>query len=227
MHVTTSTEADLDAKTKNLIADTKAGDPDQAVVVGAHLDSVVEGPGINDNGSGSRDDPRDRRGHDRAKDQAAPHRAVRLLGRRGERPVRFASTTSRPCPRTSSTAIYANLNFDMVGSPNYARFVYDGDGSDTPAAGPPGSGEIEGVFTRYFASVRASPRSRPSSAAAPTTARSSRSASPPAACSPAPRASRPPSRRPSTAAPPASPSTPATTRPATRSTTSTSTRSTR
>ena len=25
--------------------------------------------------------------------------------------------------------IYANLNFDMLGSPNYVRFVYDGDGS--------------------------------------------------------------------------------------------------
>ena len=40
----------------------------------------------------------------------------------------------------------------MVGSPNYARFVYDGDGSDTPDAGPPGSDVIESVFTRYFAS---------------------------------------------------------------------------
>ena len=26
----------------------------------------------------------------------------------------------------------ANLNFDMVASPNYVRFVYDGDGSDNP-----------------------------------------------------------------------------------------------
>jgi Zn-dependent M28 family amino/carboxypeptidase len=40
----------------------------------------------------------------------------------------------------------------MIGSPNYVRFVYDGDGSDTPLAGPPGSGEIESVFTDYFAS---------------------------------------------------------------------------
>ncbi len=29
-----------------------------------------------------------------------------------------------------------NLNFDMVGSPNYVSFVYDGDGSDTRR--PPG-----------------------------------------------------------------------------------------
>jgi Zn-dependent M28 family amino/carboxypeptidase len=45
------------------------------------------------------------------------------------------------------------LNFDMVGSPNFVRFVYDGDGSDTPVEGPPGSDEIEQVFLDYFAGV--------------------------------------------------------------------------
>jgi len=39
------------------------------------------------------------------------------------------------------------LNFDMVGSPNYVRFVYDAD------AGPAGSGNVEDVFLDYFASV--------------------------------------------------------------------------
>src|SRR3712207_1601235 len=39
--------------TSNVIADTPQGRADRTVVVGAHLDSVVEGPGINDNGSGS------------------------------------------------------------------------------------------------------------------------------------------------------------------------------
>jgi Zn-dependent M28 family amino/carboxypeptidase len=47
--------------------------------------------------------------------------------------------------------IFAVLNFDMVGSPNYVRFVYDGDGSDTEPAGPPGSAQIEEVFNKYFA----------------------------------------------------------------------------
>ena len=46
--------------------------------------------------------------------------------------------------------IAVNLNFDMIGSPNYVRFVYDG--SDTPVSGPTGSGTIEDVFTDYFAS---------------------------------------------------------------------------
>ena len=46
--------------------------------------------------------------------------------------------------------IYANLNFDMLGSPNYVRFVYDGDGSSGGPSGPPGSDVIESVFTDYF-----------------------------------------------------------------------------
>ncbi len=39
----------------------------------------------------------------------------------------------------------------MVGSPNFVRFVYDGDGSATPLAGPNGSANVEDVFLKYFA----------------------------------------------------------------------------
>ena len=47
------------------------------------------------------------------------------------------------------------LNFDMIGSPNFVRFVYDGDLSDSepPEGGAPeGSAEIEDLFLDYFAS---------------------------------------------------------------------------
>ena len=37
----------------NVQADTAGGDPNNVIVIGGHLDSVDEGPGINDNGSGS------------------------------------------------------------------------------------------------------------------------------------------------------------------------------
>ena len=48
-----------------------------------------------------------------------------------------------------------NLNFDMVGSPNFVRFVYDGDASDFEVgAVPAGSAEIERVFLDYFSSQR-------------------------------------------------------------------------
>jgi Zn-dependent M28 family amino/carboxypeptidase len=45
-----------------------------------------------------------------------------------------------------------NLNFDMVGSPNFVRFVYDGDGSAFGVKGPTGSANVEKVFLDYFAS---------------------------------------------------------------------------
>ncbi|WP_309055607.1 M28 family peptidase, partial [Streptomyces sp.] len=39
--------------TYNVLAETGTGSPENTVMVGAHLDSVPEGPGINDNGTGS------------------------------------------------------------------------------------------------------------------------------------------------------------------------------
>src|ERR1051325_3564725 len=42
------------------------------------------------------------------------------------------------------------LDFDMLGSPNFARFVYDGDGSELGFSGPEGSGAIEGILKGYF-----------------------------------------------------------------------------
>ncbi|MGH2489790.1 MAG: M28 family peptidase, partial [Candidatus Limnocylindria bacterium] len=49
-----SVDRDFEVRTThNVIAETPGGDPNRVVVVGAHLDSVPRGPGINDNGSGS------------------------------------------------------------------------------------------------------------------------------------------------------------------------------
>ena len=50
-------------------------------------------------------------------------------------------------PRQSEAKIALYLNFDMIGSPNFVRFVYDGDNSKfrraNAAVGPPGSDAIE------------------------------------------------------------------------------------
>jgi Zn-dependent M28 family amino/carboxypeptidase len=56
VRVATTTEIRRNVPTANLIAKTKTGRTDRQVVVGAHLDSVQEGPGINDNGSGTAQD---------------------------------------------------------------------------------------------------------------------------------------------------------------------------
>jgi Zn-dependent M28 family amino/carboxypeptidase len=163
VHVTTSTEADLDATTVNVIADSPRGDPEKTIVVGAHLDSVVAGPGINDNGSGSATileiaEELAELGYT-GQGQSGKHKG-KLPKQRQQ--LRFAFWGAEESGLLGSehyvaelsddelASIAANLNFDMVGSPNYVRFVYDGDGSDTPVAGPPGSGAIEEIFTSYF-----------------------------------------------------------------------------
>jgi Zn-dependent M28 family amino/carboxypeptidase len=138
--------------TKNIIAETASGRSDRVVAVGAHLDSVAEGPGINDNGSGSAGILEI--AIQMAKLNVKPVNKVRFLWFGAEEAGLLgsahyvASLTAR-----QKKDIAMNLNFDMIGSPNYVRFVYDGDGSSTPAAGPNGSATIEDVFAKYFAKV--------------------------------------------------------------------------
>ncbi len=135
---------------QNVIADTPGGRDDRVVVVGAHLDSVAEGPGINDNGSGS---------------AGILEIAEQLAGTDVTNKVRFAFWGAEEAGLVGSEhyvgelskkerqSIAVNLNFDMIGSPNYARFVYDGDGSATGASGPNGSANVEKVFLDYFESL--------------------------------------------------------------------------
>jgi Zn-dependent M28 family amino/carboxypeptidase len=153
VRVETLTEIDLNRTTRNIIADSPTGSDDRVVVVGAHLDSVVAGPGINDNGSGSSTIL-----------EIAEEMAE--LGIRNRQKLRFAFWGAEESGLLGSEhyvaslsdeelqTIKANLNFDMLGSPNYVRFVYDGDGSGDPdnPVGPPGSAQIEAIFNDYFAS---------------------------------------------------------------------------
>ncbi|MBB4933719.1 Zn-dependent M28 family amino/carboxypeptidase [Lipingzhangella halophila] len=139
----------------NIIADTDGGRDNNTVVVGAHLDSVPAGPGINDNGSGS----------------AAILETAVQLGTLDEptndeptNQVRFAFWGTEEQGLIGSTeyveglseqerqdiALY--LNFDMVGSPNFGRFVYDGRGEMEESMPPPaGSAAIQKLFEDYFA----------------------------------------------------------------------------
>jgi len=135
--------------TKNVIATSKRGDADNIVMAGAHLDSVAAGPGINDNGSGS----------------AALLEIAREIAKLKEKPknrVRFAWWAAEEAGLVGSTYYVEQLsdqqaakialytNYDMIGSPNFVRFIYDGNGSAFGLEGPPGSGAIERVYQRYF-----------------------------------------------------------------------------
>lgn len=142
---TTTTE------TFNLIAKTKKGDPTKQVVVGAHLDSVDEGPGINDNGSGSATILEV--ALQLAKTKSVPKNQIVFAWWSGEEDGLQGSNyyvSQLTDEQAANTAL--NLNFDMVGSVNAVRFVYDGDGDAFGTAGPEGSAQIEKVFNDYFAS---------------------------------------------------------------------------
>lgn len=149
----------LDASTetvtaRNVIAQTKTGSTQDVVMVGGHLDSVPEGPGINDNGSGV---------------AAILETAVQL----GSSPairnaVRFGFwgaeeagivgskryLESQNLEQLKDIALY--LNFDMIGSPNPGYFTYDGDQStapgrdETPPRIPEGSAGIERTLVGYL-----------------------------------------------------------------------------
>ena len=135
--------------TANVLADSRSGNRKRTIVVGAHLDSVADGPGINDNGSGT---------------GTILEVAEELseLGMRTRNRLRFAFWGAEESGLVGSEHyvanlsnrqirnIEANINFDMLGSPNFVRFVYDGNGSATGIKGPRGSGWIERIFVRYF-----------------------------------------------------------------------------
>ncbi|MGH3566269.1 MAG: M20/M25/M40 family metallo-hydrolase [Pseudonocardia sp.] len=142
-----------EADSRNVIAQTRTGNPDEVVMAGAHLDSVPDGPGINDNGSGT---------------AALLETAVRL----GDSPpvantVRFAFWGAEEVGLVGSTSyvgglaeadrkrIALYLNLDMVASPNAGYLIYDGDDSDAEGAGPgpAGSAVIERVLAEGLAAA--------------------------------------------------------------------------
>ena len=126
----------------------------KTLVVGAHLDSVLAGPGINDNGSGTVDDPRDRRGALRVRHQAASEAAVRVLGRRGVESPRLralrrharATTRSASCSPTSTSTCSAPRTTSASSMTATART------RRTPAPVLPAPRRSRTIFNRYFAS---------------------------------------------------------------------------
>jgi Zn-dependent M28 family amino/carboxypeptidase len=151
--ITSDTESEI-RDTYNVIAQTESGNARRVIHAGAHLDSVVPGPGVNDNGSGSSSLLEVAE----AMADEDPVNKVRFSWWGAEELGLLGSehyVASLSAKKLAKTALY--LNFDMVGSPNYVRFVYDGDNSKFPvgpgaAEGPPGSGQIEALFHDYFES---------------------------------------------------------------------------
>jgi Zn-dependent M28 family amino/carboxypeptidase len=148
-------------RTRNVIAQTKTGSDSDVVMTGAHLDSVAEGPGINDNGSGV---------------AAVLETALQL----GSSPdvkyaVRFGFWGAEEYGLLGSNDYVASLdhdalmnlslylNFDMIASPNPGYFTIDGDQSAAPDPQqqapriPEGSAGIERTLVAYLKSAGKNP----------------------------------------------------------------------
>ncbi len=135
--------------TYNVIAEKKGKNENNVVMAGAHLDSVLAGPGINDNGSGS---------------AAILEVAEQLANHKPQNTLRFAWWGAEESGLVGSTnyvnslsqaekdriALY--LNFDMIGSPNYIFMTQDADQSSfvAPVAVPAGSVQIEDLFESFY-----------------------------------------------------------------------------
>jgi Zn-dependent M28 family amino/carboxypeptidase len=137
--------------TYNVIAELPGENTDNVVMAGAHLDSVVQGPGIQDNGSGS---------------AALLELALLLANTELENTLRFGWWAAEEQGLVGSTEyvselsqdeldrIAAYLNFDMIASPNFFYGVYDADESGFPAPEgvpiPEGSEALEDLFEQYY-----------------------------------------------------------------------------
>jgi Zn-dependent M28 family amino/carboxypeptidase len=139
---------------RNVLAQTETGSPDEVIMVGAHLDSPRGGPGINDNGTGV----------------AAVLETALQLGplapvNNAVRFVFWGADEDGPdgamdyvfgMDRDQLNDIAMYLDFTMLGSPNAGFFTDDGDQSGPPSPGiafadvPEGSAGIERTLAGYL-----------------------------------------------------------------------------
>ncbi|THC97987.1 hypothetical protein EYZ11_002557 [Aspergillus tanneri] len=131
--------------TTNIIAQTRDGDPENCVMLGGHSDSVAEGPGINDDGSGS---------------LTLLEVATHLSRYNVNNCVRFAWWAAEEegllgsdyyvsvLDQAENLKIRLFMDYDMLGSPNFAYQVYNA----TNAVNPVGSEELRDLYTDFYRS---------------------------------------------------------------------------
>jgi len=129
--------------TKNVIAQTVGGDQENCVMLGGHSDSVAEGPGINDDGTGS---------------LTLLELAVLLTKYSVNNCVRFAWWAGEEegllgsdyyvdqLSKEENLKIRLFMDYDMLASPNYAYQVYNA----TNALNPNGSEELRDLYTSWY-----------------------------------------------------------------------------
>lgn len=131
--------------TTNIVAQTKGGDQNNCVMLGGHSDSVGEGPGINDDGTGT---------------LTLLEIATQLVNFSVNNCVRFAWWAGEEegllgsdyyveqLSEEENLKIRLFMDYDMLASSNYAYQVYNA----TNAANPVGSEELRDLYTEYYIS---------------------------------------------------------------------------
>eukprot|EP01051_Picozoa_sp_SAG22_P005669 SAG22_NODE_343_length_11944_cov_15.500042_3_plen_728_part_00 len=154
----------------NICAQSREGLPDRTIVVGSHMDGVAAGPGNNDNGSGAMTNLELALSLARLMARGA----ITLTNR-----VRFCWWGAEEEGLVGShwyvdhlsdaeiDEIAVNLNYDMVGSPNYVIGVYngssllDGGGAEELRTGgygqALGSAALQTMYQSYIETVVGSP----------------------------------------------------------------------
>ncbi|KAK3368789.1 peptidase family M28 [Podospora didyma] len=131
--------------TDNIIAQTTQGDPDNCVMLGGHSDSVPEGPGINDDGTGS---------------LTLLEVATQLTNFSVNNCVRFAWWAGEEegllgsdyyvdeLSPEENKKIRLFMDYDMMASPNFAYQVYDARNKVNPV----GSEQLRDLYVDWYTS---------------------------------------------------------------------------
>ena len=134
VHVATQTTV-ANVETPNVIAETPGGDAEHLVMIGGHLDSVIDGPGINDNGTGTMAVLEIARELARLRPEGAPWKVRVAFWTAEEIGLLGSFDHVGALPDAAASTIEAYLNFDMIGSPNPVHQIYDPTGTSRPNAG--------------------------------------------------------------------------------------------
>lgn len=133
--------------TENIIAESGSGDEAETVIIGSHLDSVPEGPGINDNGAGVAANLE--LATQLAKLKIDTRRRLRFAFWGGEEFDLAGSQTyverlgSRGVAKT-----YAYIDLDSIASPNPVPFIWEPDLRNRREA--PRSTDITDLFASFY-----------------------------------------------------------------------------
>jgi Zn-dependent M28 family amino/carboxypeptidase len=120
-------------ETFNIIAETKEGDPNNVIVLGAHLDSVQAGAGVNDDGSGSSTILEIIGSFKKYK---GLKNKVRFIWWGAEESGLIGSLYyTRNLPEEEADKIRFYFNYDMIGSINPKFDVYVGDYEEADSIG--------------------------------------------------------------------------------------------